>query len=198
MVTRVGLNRGSLISARNCCLSLTSPSHSVFTNRPDTKASSAGASRFTCASFHRCSSTSNLVSRGSACWAMASQEHSANKKQQHAVRSMIVRVRRHPHVRANSRNIATRRTPQLRKSPEQDYEGHGKPSLEVIRVNRRTSACQNSSLLAFNPPHGLNTTASIALTVWMLSSIKQRLEISTVYASPGRFRRGIVYRSRNP
>ena len=39
MFACAGLKRGSLISARNFCLSLISPSHSVLTNRLETRAS---------------------------------------------------------------------------------------------------------------------------------------------------------------
>src|SRR5271169_1233189 len=99
MLATVGLKRGSLMSARNLCLSLISPSHSVFTNRLETKASRADASRFTWASFHRRSRTSSLLSRGSACWAASPSEPRASRRQQQIVARFIpVHARRHPYV----------------------------------------------------------------------------------------------------
>src|SRR5215467_4431725 len=95
MVALVGLNRGSLMSARNRCLSLISPSHSVFTNRLDTSASSAAESRFTCASFHRRSRTMILLSRGSACCAASPTELTASKRVTMEVRIMRERVLRY-------------------------------------------------------------------------------------------------------
>src|SRR5579864_1538008 len=82
MLRAVALKRGSLISAMNLCLLLSSPSHSVFTKRLDTRASSAAASRFTCASFHIRSRTINLLSRGSACWAAIATVPRASRRQQ--------------------------------------------------------------------------------------------------------------------
>src|ERR1035441_8215187 len=82
MLAMVGLKRGSLMSAKNLCLSLISPSHSVFTNRLETSASRAAESRFTCASFHRRSRTSSLLSRGSACCAAILTVPRASRRQQ--------------------------------------------------------------------------------------------------------------------
>src|SRR5215469_16351768 len=98
MFACVGLNRGSRISARNFCLSLISPSHSVLTKRLETSASSAAASRLTCASFQRRSRTVSLLSRGSACWAELVTA-SARKKQQMMVRFITFHVRRIPTCR---------------------------------------------------------------------------------------------------
>src|SRR5579864_496087 len=99
MASCVGLNRGSLISARNLCLSLISPSHSVFTKRLETSASNAAASRFTWASFQRRSRTRILLSRGSACCAAIPTEPAARRRQQRIDRIMQVHARRHPYVR---------------------------------------------------------------------------------------------------
>src|SRR5271169_6852037 len=99
MLAAVGLKRGSLISARNFCLSLISPSHSVFTNRLETRASRAAESRLTWASFHKRSRTSSLLSRGSACWAASPTEPAASRRQQQIVARFIpVHARRHPYV----------------------------------------------------------------------------------------------------
>src|SRR6476659_10071947 len=89
------------MSARNFCLSLTSPSHSVFTNRPETRASSAAESRLTWASFHSRSRTVSLLSRGSACWAAKPLAQRAKNKQKEILRTMGLHVRRHPNVQAN-------------------------------------------------------------------------------------------------
>src|SRR5690348_12449945 len=154
MVSRDGLNNGSLMSARKCCLSLTPPSHSVLTNRLSTRASRAAASRLTCASFHMRSRTSSLSSRGSVCWAKVTQEQTVSNKQQPTMRSMVVQVRRHPYVRANSRNIAARRTLQLRKSPQRDYERHrnqGRPRHELLEF-ALTLGRQDSRIQIFSIP----------------------------------------------
>src|SRR6516164_159918 len=60
MFNALGLNSGSLISARNFSRSLTSPSYSVFTKRSATSSSRARESRCTCASFQSRSSTTSL------------------------------------------------------------------------------------------------------------------------------------------
>src|SRR5580658_503473 len=99
MVRLVGLNCGSLMSARNLALSLTSPSYSVLMNWLPIMASRTRASRFTWASFHRCSMIRSLVSCESSFdfWAVAWLITArASRRQQHVARSMVVLVRHIP------------------------------------------------------------------------------------------------------
>src|SRR5580693_1847382 len=99
MVRLVGLNWGSLMSARNLALSLTSPSYSVLTNSLPIIASRTRSSRFTWASFHRCSMTRSLVSCESSFdfWAPAwLSETRASSRQQHVARSIALLVRHIP------------------------------------------------------------------------------------------------------
>src|SRR5580698_4447166 len=99
MVRLVGLNCGSLMSARNLALSLTSPSYSVLMNWLPTMASRTRASRFTWASFHRCSMIRILVSCESSFdfWAAAwLSEMRASSRQQHVARSIALLVRHIP------------------------------------------------------------------------------------------------------
>src|SRR5438477_2465468 len=97
MFIKLGLNSGSLMSARNLSRSLTSPSYSVLTNRSATNASRACESRWTCASFHRCSNTISLL-----CWAAESvlpvcdQAEEASSRAQMAGFIAIVLIT-HPH-----------------------------------------------------------------------------------------------------
>src|SRR5262252_2558933 len=108
MLAWVGLNRGSRMSARNFCLSLISPSHSVLTKRLETSASKAAESRLTWASFHRRSRTASLLSRGSACCADAVAAK-ARTKQQMMVRFITFHVRHIPTCRrAHEENSSAR------------------------------------------------------------------------------------------
>src|SRR5271170_6584963 len=113
------------MSARNLALSLISPSHSVLTKAAPIKPSSARESRLTCASFHKCSITSSLVSWESslALWAAAGpSEKTANNKQQQVERSMILLVRRIPTCGERCEKIAGRGCLAPTKFARVDYE----------------------------------------------------------------------------
>src|SRR6516162_506181 len=148
-----GLNRGSLMSARNFCLSLISPSHSVFTNRLETSASSAAESRFTCASFQRRSRTMSLLSRGSACWAASPMEPSNKIKQQETVRI----IRAYTLVGPNKRRTLSQRYPSLL----QMCHGNALWGVtNVMKTRPRTSA--------LGPQQKLNRNSNFDVQDWSL------------------------------
>src|SRR5438477_9166182 len=131
-----GLNWGSLMSARNFVLLLTSPSYSVFVKCTPTRASSTGASRFTCASFHKCSSTNNLLScELSGFWAApALTRPIVNRKRQQTFRIMDPLHQRRLMGRTQRKHSSPRIDPPL-ETVSWSYERHDSRRLRFCGKN---------------------------------------------------------------